>query len=236
MLVDGTTFLADIWPALVLTFKLASCTTLVLLLIAIPLAHWLNHSRNPIRPLVELLVSLPIVLPPTVIGFYLLLALSPQHALGHAWQQWFGSPLPFSFAGLVVGSTLYSLPFAVQPIQTGFRNVEPALIESAAALGAPGWTVLHSIIMRTAWHAVTTGAMLSFAHTVGEFGVVLMLGGNIPGATRVASIALYDQVQQLNYGAANTIALILVLVSLLLLALIAAVRGNGHATLPRLPF
>ncbi|MBV8659493.1 MAG: molybdate ABC transporter permease subunit [Burkholderiales bacterium] len=236
MPMNPSVFMTDIWPALALTLKLASCTTVVLLLVAIPLAHWLNHSRSRIRPVIELLVSLPIVLPPTVIGFYLLILMSPQHVLGHAWQQLFGTPLPFSFAGLVVGSTLYSLPFAVQPIQTGFRGVDPALIESAAALGTPGWVVLRSVIMRSAWHAVMTGGMLSFAHTVGEFGVVLMLGGNIPGATRVASIALYDQVQQLNYGTANAIALVLLLISFILLALIAVVRGNGHSMQPRLPF
>ncbi|MBV8468168.1 MAG: molybdate ABC transporter permease subunit [Burkholderiales bacterium] len=224
----------DLWPAIGVTLKLASCTTILLLLLAMPLAHWLVHSRNPLRGLVDLLVSLPIVLPPTVIGFYLLILMAPHAPLGSVWQSLVGSPLPFSFAGLVVGSVIYSLPFAVQPIQTAFRSVEPGLIEAAIAVGAPARRVYRSIVIPSSWHGIASAAALAFAHTVGEFGVVLMLGGNIPGKTRVASIALYDQVQQLNYDGANAFALILVVISLVLLALVALIRRNHAVDLPRL--
>jgi len=225
---------SELWSTLWLTLRLASVTTIILLIIAIPLAHWLNHSRNWVRPVIELLVTLPIVLPPTVIGFYLLVALSPIHFPGNLWQQIFGTPLTFSFSGLVVGSVIYSLPFAVQPIQSAFRSVDSTLIESAIALGARGRNIFWSIIVPVSRHGILTGASLSFTHTMGEFGVVMMLGGNIPGQTRVASIGLYDEVQQLNYPAAHQFALILLVVSVVLLVLISLFQRRGKQILPRL--
>ena len=175
-------------------------TSLVLLVIGIPLANWLNNSRMRGMIFVETLVSLPIVLPPTVIGFYLLMLMAPQQPVGAAWVSVFGQPLPFSFAGLVVGSVVYSLPFAVQPFQAAFRAVRRDMIETALALGLTRRQVFWSIVMPLSKHGILTGVSLSFAHTMGEFGVVLMLGGNIPGQTRVASIALYDEAQKLNYA------------------------------------
>ena len=206
-----------LWSAVGLTLALAAVSSLVLLVIGIPLAHWLNTSRMRGVALFETLLSLPIVLPPTVIGFYLLVLMSPTHALGAAWVAVFGHPLPFSFTGLVIGSVVYSLPFAVQPFQAAFRNVKPELVQSALALGLTRRQTFWSVVMPLSKHGVLTGVSLSFAHTKGEFGVVLMLGGNIPGQTRVASIALYDQAQQLNYGAAHAYALVLLAIAFVLL-------------------
>ncbi len=225
----------ELWSSLWLTLQLAAATAIVLLTIAVPLAHWLNNSTNWLRPLIELAVTLPIVLPPTVIGFYLLILLSPAHWIGATWQVLFDSTLTFSFAGLVVGSVVYSLPFAVQPIQSAFRSVESSIIESAVSLGASGWQVFWRIIVPVSRRGILVGASLSFAHTVGEFGVVLMLGGNIPGRTRVASIALYDQVQQLNYASAQGFALVLLLISAALLGAIALLQKKNQALQPRLP-
>ena len=224
----------ELWSSLWLTLQLAAVTTLVLLMIAIPLAHWLNNATSWWRPIVELAVTLPIVLPPTVIGFYLLILLSPTHFLGAAWKALFDATLTFSFAGLVVGSVVYSLPFAVQPIQSAFRSVESSIIEAALSLGASGWQVFWRIIVPISRRGILVGASLSFAHTIGEFGVVLMLGGNIPGRTRVASIALYDQVQQLNYATAHGFALVLLLISVALLAAIALLQRKNQAPHPRL--
>ena len=226
---------AELWSSLWLTLRLASVSTVVLLLIAIPLAHWLNHTKNRLRPLVELAVTLPIVLPPTVIGFYLLIALSPTHFLGGAWQEVFGSTLTFSFAGLVVGSVVYSLPFAVQPIQNAFRSVDAGIIEAALSLGASGRQVFWRIIVPISRPGILVGASLSFAHTIGEFGVVLMLGGNIPGRTRVASIALYDEVQRLNYPDAHAFDLVLLLISVLMLGLIALLQRKNQGPHLQLP-
>lgn len=226
---------AELWSSLWLTLRLASVSTIVLLLIAVPLAHWLNHTKNRLRPLIELAVTLPIVLPPTVIGFYLLIALSPTHFLGGAWREVFGSTLTFSFAGLVVGSVVYSLPFAVQPIQNAFRNVDTAILEAALSLGASGRQVFYRIIVPISRPGILVGASLSFAHTIGEFGVVLMLGGNIPDRTRVASIALYDEVQRLNYPAAHAFALVLLVISVLMLGLISLLQRKNQPPHLQLP-
>lgn len=211
---------ADLYQALGLTFKLAALTALILLLLGVPLAYWLSRSCSRAVTLIETLVSLPIILPPTVIGFYLLVAMAPQSALGRLWIDLTGTPLAFSFSGLVLGSLIYSLPFAVQPFTQGFRSVRSELIEASVALGANTWQRFWTIVMPEARGAIAVGATLSFAHTIGEFGVVLMLGGNIAGETRVASIALYDETQKLNYSLAHRYAGLLLLISFALLFLI----------------
>ncbi len=210
-------FPPQLWEAIGLTLKLAAVSSLVLLVIGVPLAHWLNTSRMRGVIFIETLVSLPIVLPPTVIGFYLLMLMSPTHTVGAAWVSVFGQPLPFSFVGLVIGSVVYSLPFAVQPFQAAFRGVKREMVQSALALGLTPRQTFWAIVMPLSKHGVLTGVSLSFAHTMGEFGVVLMLGGNIQGQTRVASIALYDEAQQLNYATAHAYALVLLAISFVIL-------------------
>ena len=220
-----------LWDAIGLTLQLAAVTSIVLLVIGIPLANWLNNSKMRGIIFVETLVSLPIVLPPTVIGFYLLMLMAPQQPLGAAWMSVFGHPLPFSFAGLVAGSVLYSLPFAVQPFQAAFRGVGRDLVQSALALGLTRRQTFMSIVLPLSKHGILTGVSLSFAHTMGEFGVVLMLGGNIPGQTRVASIALYDEAQKLNYGTAHAYALVLLAISFAILIGIAFLQRRQNAIL-----
>jgi molybdate transport system permease protein len=214
----------ELWQSLWLTIRLAATSTLILLALAIPIAGWLSRTRARAALFVEVLTSLPVVLPPTVIGFYLLLALGAQSPVGHAWMTLFGHSLAFSFTGLVIGSVIYSLPFAVQPIEVAFRAINPALVEAAASLGATTRQRFWRLIVRASRRGIYSGAALSFAHTMGEFGVVLMLGGNIPGVTRVASIALYDETQKLNYAVAHTYALVLLAISFVMLLLIAWLR------------
>jgi molybdate transport system permease protein len=218
----------ELWQAIGLTLRLAALSSLILLLIGVPLANWLTTSRMPGVVIIDTMVSLPIVLPPTVLGFYLLLLMSPQHALGAAWVQVFGAPLPFSFLGLVLGSVVYSLPFAVQPFQAAFRNIKPELLQSALALGLSRRQVFWSIVLPLSRNGILTGLSLSFAHTMGEFGVVLMLGGSIPGQTRVASIALYDEAQKLNYDTAHAYAAILLAISFVLLIVISVLQRRGQ--------
>jgi molybdate transport system permease protein len=206
--------------ALWLTLRLALSTTALLMLIALPLARWIAGGRGGMRAVVQAVVALPLVLPPTVLGFYLLVALGPLTAPGRLIIRLLGHPLAFSFAGLVVGSVLYSLPFAVQPLVAGFRAVDPALLEVAATLGASPLRAFRTITLPLAGPSLVTAAVLTFTHTVGEFGVVLMLGGNIPGATRTLSIALYDQVQDFNYAAANETAAVLLAFSLVTLIVV----------------
>lgn len=225
----------ELWQSLWLTVRLAAISTAILLAIALPLAGWLDRTRLRVAPWIEALVTLPIVLPPTVIGFYLLVVFGAGSPLGDGWRALFGSPLAFSFAGLVVGSVIYSLPFAVQPIQNAIREVEAALIEAGCALGARPRQVFWRVIVPAARNGILTGAALSFAHTMGEFGVVLMLGGNIPGATRVASIALYDETQTLNYAVAHSYALLLLAISFAMLMLIGVLRRSARqAARPKL--
>jgi molybdate transport system permease protein len=200
--------------ALWLTLRLALTTTALLLLIALPLAWWITSGKGAARALAQAVVALPLVLPPTVLGFYLLVALGPLTAPGRLIIRLLGHPLAFSFSGLVVGSVVYSLPFAVQPLVAGFRAVDTALLEVAATLGASPLRAFRTITLPLARPSLVTAAVLTFTHTVGEFGVVLMLGGNIPGATRTLSIALYDQVQEFNYAAANRTAEVLLAFSL----------------------
>jgi molybdate transport system permease protein len=206
--------------ALWLTLRLALTTTALLLLIALPLAWWIASGAGAARALTQAVVALPLVLPPTVLGFYLLVALGPLTAPGRLIIRLLGHPLAFSFSGLVVGSVLYSLPFAVQPLVAGFRAVDTALLEAAATLGASPLRAFTTITLPLAGPSLATAAVLTFTHTVGEFGVVLMLGGNIPGATRTLSIALYDQVQDFNYAAANRTAGLLLAFSLATLIVI----------------
>jgi molybdate transport system permease protein len=206
--------------ALWLTLRLALTTTALLLLIALPIAWWIAAGAGPARALAQAVVALPLVLPPTVLGFYLLVALGPMTAPGRLIIRLLGHPLAFSFAGLVVGSVLYSLPFAVQPLVAGFRAVDTSLLEAAATLGASPMRAFRTITLPLARPSLIAAAVLTFTHTVGEFGVVLMLGGNIPGATRTLSIALYDQVQDFNYAAANRTAAVLLAFSLATLIVI----------------
>jgi molybdate transport system permease protein len=196
--------------ALLLTLRLAATTTVFLLVISLPLARWIVFGRSRLRPMVEAIAALPLVLPPTVLGFYLLVGMGPRTGIGRLLTHLLGHPLAFSFSGLVVGSIIYSLPFAVQPIVAGLRAVDPRLAESAAVLGANESKIFSHILLPLASSSVLAAAVLTFAHTVGEFGVVLMIGGNIPGVTRTLSISIFDQVQNFEYAAANRTALFLI--------------------------
>ena len=206
--------------ALWLTLRLAGSTTAILLVIAVPLAWWIASGRGIGRALVQAVVALPLVLPPTVLGFYLLVAMGPLTAPGRLLMRIFGHPLAFSFSGLLVGSVLYSLPFAVQPLVAGFSAVDREYVEAAEGLGASSWRTFGSVVLPMARASLLTSAVLAFTHTVGEFGVVLMLGGNIPGVTRTLSISLYDLVQDGNYAAANRTALVLLAISMTALLVI----------------
>lgn len=214
--------------ALGLTLRLAALTTFLLMAVAIPLAFWIVSTRSALRPVVEALTTLPILLPPTVLGFYLLVLLGPRTVFGRAVAHLLGHPLTFSFAGLVVGSVIYSLPFAVQPLTAGFHAVDSALLEQARILGAGKFRILREILLPLSVRSVIAAAALCFTHTIGEFGVVLMIGGDIPGATRTLSIAIYDQVQDFSYAAANRTSLLLLAFSLTALVLLYARRGR-HA-------
>ena len=196
---------ADV-QAVLLTVELAAVATAVLLLLGTPLAWWLARTRSPLRAPVEALVALPLVLPPTVLGFYLLVLLGPLGPVGGAWEALGGDRLVFSFPGLVVGSVLYSLPFVVQPLQNAFTAIGTRPLEVAATLGAPPLDRFLSVALPLARPGFLTAAVLAFAHTVGEFGVVLMIGGSIPGRTQVVSIAIYEHVEALEYGAAHVLA------------------------------
>lgn len=215
---------AEIIDAIILTAQLAAVTTILLLLIGTPLAWWLAHTRHRLRALVQALVALPLVLPPTVIGFYLLLAFAPGTWLADLWYHLFGSKLAFSFSALVIGSLIYSLPFVVQPLQNGFQRVPRNLLEAAATLGATPWDRFRSVVLPLCKNAYLSAATLGFAHTVGEFGIVLMIGGSIPGETRVLSILLYEQVEIMNYQSAHRLAAGLMLFALVVL--ITVYRGN----------
>jgi molybdate transport system permease protein len=194
---------------LLLSIKLAALTTLILLLIGTPVAWWLANTRIRLKPFMEAIVALPLVLPPTVIGFYLLILLGPQGWIGGAWEELTGSALTFTFTGLVIASVLYSLPFVVQPLQSSFEGVGKDFMEAAGTLGASRLDAFFTIAVPLARRGFLTAAVLGFAHTLGEFGVVLMVGGNIPGETRVVSIAIYDLVEMLHYEKVHALAAIL---------------------------
>ena len=201
------------FEAFSVTLRLAAFTTLLLLLLATPLAWWLSQKDTYPRRIVQALAMLPLVLPPTVLGFYLLEGLSPATTLGRLLTILFGHPLAFTFTGLVVGSVLYSLPFAIAPLTAAFSEVDPLLRSTARTLGATPLQVFRRVVLPLSRRAFLTATVLTFCHTVGEFGVVLMLGGDLPGITRTLSISLFDQVQEANYGAANRTALWLIALS-----------------------
>lgn len=207
------------WSALWLTIKLAALTSVCLIFIATPIAWWLSTTRSRWATAVDALVAMPLVLPPTVLGFYFLLALSPQSSFGQWWLGLTGQQLTFSFSGLVVASIVYSLPFAVQPLQASFAGIDPRTLEAGEVLGASPIDRFISLVLPLSSRGYLTALILAFAHTVGEFGVVLMIGGNIPGETRVVSIAIYEAVETLNYDAAHTLSLILIGFSFVVLAL-----------------
>lgn len=197
------------WGPLLLTFKLAAVTTLILAVVGIPFAWWLSTTQTRFKPALEALVSMPLVLPPSVLGFYLLLAFSPNNTFGKFIDQWFGVRLAFSFEGLVIASVIFSLPFMVHPVQSGFQNLPASLSEAAYTLGKSRLVTFLRVLLPNIKPSLLAGTVLAFAHTIGEFGVVLMIGGNLPDETRVASIAIYDEVESLNYATANFYALVL---------------------------
>jgi molybdate transport system permease protein len=208
------------WQAFTLTAKLAGTTTAILLAVAVPLAAWLILGHSRWRGVVEAIAALPLVLPPTVLGFFLLVLLGPRTMVGRAITALLGHPLAFSFSGLVVGSVIYSLPFALQPLVAGFAGVETAYVDAARLLGASPTRLVLSLLVPLARRSLLVAAVLTFLHTVGEFGVVLMLGGDIPGATRTLSIVLYNQVENFDYGAAARTSAVLFALSVLALSLI----------------
>jgi molybdate transport system permease protein len=222
------------WTAVIVSLELAIVVSAALLVIALPLACWIAFSRWRGKFLVEAVVALPLVLPPTVLGFYVLLAIGSRSPLGRLWERWTGHGLAFTFEALVLASILYSLPFAVQPIAAAFAQLDTSLVDAAATLGATRWRTFTRIILPLSVQGIVAGGVLSFAHTIGEFGVVLMVGGNLPGVTRTISISVYDQVQSLQYDAANATALALLAFSFAVLAVFYALmrRPWSVATLP----
>ena len=212
------------WTAIGVTVKLATLTALILVAVGLPIAYWLSFSRRRWKFLIESVVALPLVLPPTVLGFYILVAIGPHSPLGQFYTSLVGHPLPFTFEGLLVASVLYSLPFAVQPFATAFDQVDRRLIEASWTLGVSRLKTFVKLILPLSKAGVVTGAVLSFAHTLGEFGVVLMVGGNIEGETRTVSIDIYDEVQALNYAGAAKTALFLLVISYLVLLIVYALN------------
>ncbi len=221
------------WTAIWVTCKLASLTSIALLVIGLPIAYWLTYSKWRLKFLVESVVALPLVLPPTVLGFYILVAIGPHSPIGRLYTDVIGQTLPFSFQGLLFASILYSLPFAVQPFATAFEQVDRKLIEASWTLGLSKVKTFFKLIMPLSTAGLVTGAVLSFAHTLGEFGVVLMVGGNIEGVTRTVSIDIYDEVQALNYEGAAQTALFLLIVSYGILLLIYAMNRRVWAIWPQ---
>jgi molybdate transport system permease protein len=205
------------YTPLILTFKLALVTTICLLLVGVPLAAMLARSNSRLKPVAEALVSLPLVLPPSVLGFYLLLAFSPNHGFGKMLEQVFDVRLVFSFPGLVISSIIYSLPFMVHPVQGGLEALPGSLRDASRTLGKSDLVTFFQVLLPNIKPALLTGIILTFAHTLGEFGLVLMIGGNIPGVTKVASIAVYDEVEALNFNAAHLYAGVLLVISFVIL-------------------
>ncbi len=220
------------WAAVALTARLAAWTSLVLFLIGVPIAYWLAVSPWRLKFLVEAVVALPLVLPPTVLGFYILLAISPRSPLGAFYLDLTGRTLPFSFQGLLLASVLYSLPFAVQPFAAAFKTVDRRLVEASWSLGVSRTATFFRIVLPLARPGLLTGIVLSFAHTLGEFGVVLMVGGNLPGVTRTVSISIYDEVQALNYAAAGKTSLLLLGLSLFVLILTYGLQRQARSSWP----
>ncbi len=221
------------WSAIGLSLRLSTCTMLVLVVFGFPLAYWLANSRWRGKFLIEAMVALPIILPPTVLGFYVLMAIGPLSPLGRFYESLFGRRLPFSFQGLLVASVLYSLPFAVQPFTSAFATVDRRMIEASWCLGVSKLATFFRVVLPLAWPGILTGMVLSFAHTVGEFGVVLMIGGNLPGVTRTISISIYDEVQSLNYVAANQTSLAMLIFSFAVLAITYGLQRRFVALWPQ---
>ena len=220
------------WGALWLTVQLAVVVSVLLLAIGVPIAYWLSYSRWRWKFLVEALVALPIVLPPTVLGFYVLLALGSRSPLGRWWESLTGHTLAFTFEGLVIGSLIYSLPFAVQPFAASFGAVDPRLLRASASLGQSPLQTFRRVVLPLSKAGLVTGFVLCFAHTLGEFGVVLMVGGNIPGVTRTISIDIYDQVQAAQYSSAHWTALLLLAFSFAALSVVYGVNRGGWVVGP----
>ena len=221
------------WTAIILTLKLATLTAAILLIIGLPLAYWLSFSRWRWKFLIESVVALPLVLPPTVLGFYILVAIGPHSPLGRFYTSLVGHPLPFTFEGLLFASILYSLPFAVQPFATAFEQIDRRLLEASWTLGVSRLKTFFKLMVPLAKAGVVTGFVLSFAHTLGEFGVVLMVGGNIEGETRTVSIDIYDEVQALNYAGAAKTALFLLAISYSVLLAVYAMNRRVWAIWPQ---
>lgn len=221
------------WTPITLTFQLALLTAALLLLISIPLGYWLAFSRSRLKPVIETLVSMPLVLPPTVLGFYLLVIFSPNGSFGAWLERWLNVRFIFSFEGLVLASMIYSLPFMVQPIQAGLSSLSPSLKEAAYLLGKSRWTTLFRVLLPNIRASLLTGIVLAFAHTIGEFGVVLMIGGSIPGRTKVASIAVYEAVESLDYTTANMYAALLFAITFLILLSVYLINGGYLSSLRR---
>jgi molybdate transport system permease protein len=220
------------WQAFFLTVKLAVLVTAILLVLGLPIAYWLTYSRRRWKFLVEAVVGMPLVLPPTVLGFYILLALGSKSPIGRWWESLTGHTLAFTFEALVIGSVIYSLPFTVQPLAAAFTTVDRKFIAASATLGASRPRTFFRIILPLSVSGLLTAIALTFAHTMGEFGVVLMVGGNIPGITRTVSIDIYDQVQATNYSAANQTALVLLAISFVALSLVYAWNRKVWAIWP----
>ena len=208
------------WSPIIITVQLALITTVILLVISIPLSYWMANTKSRIKPIIEAMVSLPLVLPPTVLGFYLLIAFSPESTIGSFLNDVFGLKLAFSFTGLVIGSIIYSLPFMVQPLQVGFASLPSSLSEASFVLGRSKYQTITKVLIPNIKKSILTGIVLTFAHTVGEFGIVLMIGGNIPNQTKVVSIAIYDEVESLNYSTAHVYSGILLAVTFAILLLV----------------
>jgi len=217
------------WIAVGVTVKLAALTTLILAVVGLPLAYWLATTRRAWRPVVDAAVAVPLLLPPTVLGFYVLMSTGPNTVIGRLYNRAFEGTLPFSFAGILLASVLYNLPFAVRPFASGFASVDRRLIEAARCLGASAPRTFLTVVLPLSWPAVLAGLVLAFAHTVGEFGVVLMVGGNIPGLTRTIALAIYDDVQALDYAAANDASAVLLIFAVTVLVVTYALQRR---TLP----
>jgi molybdate transport system permease protein len=220
------------WQAFWLTLRLAVVVSAMLIAVGIPIAYWLTYSRWRWKFLVEAVIALPIVLPPTVLGFYVLMALGSRSPLGRWWESLTGHTLAFTFGGLMIGSVLYSLPFAVQPFAASFTAVDSKLLAASASLGQSPMRTFRRVVLPLSKAGLVTGFALSFAHTLGEFGVVLMVGGNIPGVTRTISIEIYDQVQAGNYSAANHTAFVLLIISFVVLSLVYGMNRHALAVAP----
>ena len=221
------------WTAITVTFELATLTASILLFIGLPIAYWLTFSRWRWKFIIESVVALPLVLPPTVLGFYILVAIGPRSPFGRLYTDLVGHPLPFTFEGLLLASILYSLPFAVQPFASAFDQVDRRLLEASWTLGVSRIGTFFRLMLPLSAAGVVTGVVLSFAHTLGEFGVVLMVGGNIEGETRTVSIDIYDEVQSLNYAGAAKTALFLLVISYTVLLVVYAMNRKVWAVWPQ---